>query len=277
MRAREVLLVAAREVESARKNRWFLLSTASFLVLSLALALLGLAGSQRSGLAGYDRTTAALLNLALLFVPLCTLSLGGLGIAGELEDGSLGMLLAQPITRTEAYAGKLLGLFAAIATSIVLGFGATGVVVGLSAGGGDARAFAALLGVVLLLAAATLSLGALLSVAVGSRARVVGAAFAAWLGLVYVSDLGAIGLTIARRLEPGQVFALALVNPVEQARVLGTLSLAHRLDVLGPADVFGLDCFGTTGVAALLAGALAVTSIGLAALGNALFRRTIVS
>jgi ABC-type transport system involved in multi-copper enzyme maturation permease subunit len=277
MRAREVFLVAAREVESARKNRWFLFSTASFLVLSLALALLGLAGSQRVGLAGYDRTTAALLNLVLLFVPLCTLSLGGLGIAGELEDGSLGMLLAQPLTRGEAYVGKLLGLFFAVAASILVGFGTTGVLVGLSGGGGDARAFLVLLGVVLLLVAATLSLGALLSVALGSRARVIGAAFATWLGLVYVSDLGAIGLTIARHLDPAQVFALALVNPVEQARVLGTLALSHRLDALGPAGVWGLDHFGTAGLAALLAVTLAVTAIGLSAVGNALFRRTIVS
>jgi ABC-type transport system involved in multi-copper enzyme maturation permease subunit len=276
MRARETLLVAAREVRSARRDRWFVLSAASFLVLSLSVSLLALAGSGRSGLAGYDRTTAALLNLALLFVPLCTLTLGGLGVAGELEDGSLGALLAQPITRGEVFAGKLLGLLGAVWASILLGFGVTGVVVGLSAGG-DARAFLSLVGVVLLLAAATLSIGAWVSVTLGSRARAVGAAFAAWLGLVYVSDLGAIGLTVARRLAPSQVFALALVNPVEQARVLGTLSLSHRLDVLGPAGVFGLDRFGAAGVAALLAAALAVTATGFFAAGYARFRRVNVS
>ena len=41
--------------------------------------------SEATGLAGFDRTTASLLNLALLFVPLVTLSLGGLGIAGEAQ------------------------------------------------------------------------------------------------------------------------------------------------------------------------------------------------
>ena len=83
MRIRETLLVAAREIREAVRSRWFVLSSASFLVLSLGLSLLGLAGAQRSGLAGFDRTTAGLLNLALLFVPLVTLSLGGLGLAGE--------------------------------------------------------------------------------------------------------------------------------------------------------------------------------------------------
>ena len=112
MRAREIALVAARDVREAVRSRWFLLAAASFLLLSLGLSVLGLAGAQRSGLAGFDRTTAGLLNLALLFVPLLGLSLGALGVAGELEDGSLATLLAQPLTRMEVFAGKYLGLLA---------------------------------------------------------------------------------------------------------------------------------------------------------------------
>src|SRR6516165_7356058 len=183
MRPRETLLVAAREVREAVRSRWFLLSAVSFLVLSLGLSLFGLAGAQRSGLAGFDRTTAGLLNLALLFVPLVTLSLGGLGLAGELEDGSLAVLLAQPITRAEVYVGKYVGLLAAVASSIFTGFGLAGLTV--------------------LLAAVTLAVGTLLSAALGSRAKAVGGAFAAWLALVYGSDLGTIGLAAARSLSPG--------------------------------------------------------------------------
>jgi hypothetical protein len=50
----------------------------------------------------------------------------------------------------------------------------------------------------------------------------VGAA-SVWLVLVYVSDLGTIGLAIARGLGPGQVFS-ALINPIQQARVRALLS-----------------------------------------------------
>jgi Cu-processing system permease protein len=276
MRPSTVALVAAREVREGARSRWFLLAAACFLVLSLGVSWLGLAGAQRSGLAGFDRTTASLLNLALLFVPLVTLSLGGLGIAGELEDGSLALVLAQPVTRLEVFAGKYLGLLATVAAAIALGFGATGVIVGVSAGG-DTRAFAALVGLALLLAAATLGIGTLLSVALGSRARVVGAAFSAWLAMVYVSDLGTIGLTIARSLQPGQVFVLALLNPVQQARVLGTLALSDRLDVLGPVAAFGLDHFGPTGLVALLVAALVATGAVTFAWGYAVFRKVAVT
>src|SRR5262245_8851575 len=268
MRPRPIGLVAARELREAMRSRWFALAAACFLVLSLGLSMLGLAGARRSGLAGFDRTTASLLNLALVFVPLVTLSLGGLGIAGELEDQSLAMLLAQPITRLEAYAGKYIGLLASVSASVLLGFGATGVIVGLTVGGGHLGVFLALVG------AATLALGTLLSVALRSRARVIGAAFSVWLVLVYVSDLGTIGLAIARSLGPAQVFILALLNPVEQARVLGTLALSDRLDVLGPVGLFGLDQLGAAGLAGLLVGIMVAATAAPLGAGYALFRRT---
>ena len=272
MRLRECRLVAARELRDAMRSRWFVVAAVCFLVLSFGLSMLGLAGAQRSGLAGFDRTTASLLNLALLFVPLMTLSLGALGTAGELEDGSLAFLLAQPVTRTEVFVGKYVGLLTAISASIVLGFGVTGVIIGATVGG-NMIAFLGLVGLVLLLAAATLAIGTLLSVALRNRARVIGAAFGVWLFLVYVSDLGAIGLTIARNLAPGQVFILALLNPVQQARVLGTLIVAGRIDMLGPAGMFGIDHFGTAGMVVLLAGALAVVATGTLAAAYGMFRR----
>lgn len=274
MRSHAVVLVAARELGEAMRSRWFVLAAGCFLVLSLGLSTLGLAGAQRSGLAGFDRTTASLLNLALLFVPLVTLSLGGLAIAGEIEDGSLGMLLAQPITRLEVYVGKYTGLLAAVGAAVCGGFGTTGLIVGLRTGAGNAQGFVGLVALVLLLGAATLGIGTLLSVALRSRARVIGAAFSTWLLLVYLSDLGVIGLTLARNLQPGQVFVLALVNPVEQARVLGTLLLSDRLDVLGPVGIFGHDLLGGPGLVGLLVATLAVTTSLALAAGYALFRRT---
>jgi Cu-processing system permease protein len=258
------------------RGRWFLVAAASFFALSLGLSLLGLAGAQRSGLAGFDRTTASLLNLALVFVPLLTLSVGALGVAGEIEDGSLAMLLAQPLTRAEVFVGKLGGLLLAVWIALLLGFGSTGVIVGLYAGG-NAIAFLSLLGLLLVYSASTLAIGTLLSVALRARVRAIGAAFAAWLALVYVSDLGSIGLAVARGLRPGQLFALALLNPVEQARVAGTLALTDRLDALGPVGIFALDHLGAAGVVALLHGLLAATALALGAIGLRIFGKAVLA
>jgi Cu-processing system permease protein len=276
MRPRETALVMVRELREATRGRWFLLASVSFFALSLGLSLLGLAGAQRSGLAGFDRTTASLLNLALVFVPLLTFSVGALGIAGEIEDGSLAMLLVQPLTRAEVFVGKFAGLLLAVWASLLTGFGATGVVVGIYAGG-DVTAFAGLLGLMMVYAASTLAIGTLLSVTLRTRVRAIGAAFVAWLLFVYISDLGSIGLAIARGLAPGQLFALALLNPVEQARVAGTLALTDRLEVLGPVGIFALDHLGARGVQGLLHGLLAATAIALLLAGQRIFRKAVLA
>lgn len=273
MRARETGLVAGRELREATRGRWFLLAAGSFFALSLGLSMLGLAGAERSGLAGFDRTTASVLNLALVFVPLLTLSVGALSLAGELEDGSLAMMMAQPLTRAEVFTGKFLGLLGAVWAALLTGFGLTGLTVGLLAGGGNSTAFLSLLGLLMLYSATTLALGTLLSAMLRSRVRAVGAGFAAWLFFVYVSDLGAIGLAIARNLGPAQLFVLALINPVEQARVAGTLALTDRLEVLGPVGIFALDHLGAAAVVMLLHALLAATTLVLLLAGYRVFRK----
>jgi Cu-processing system permease protein len=156
------------------------------------------------------------------------------------------------------------------------GFGAAGALVGIYAGG-NARAFVLLVALMLLYAAATLAIGVFLSVALRGRVRVVGAVFAVWLALVYLADLGTIGLAVARSLGPAQVLALALLNPVEQARLVGTLALTSRLEVLGPAGIYALETFGVDGASALAAGAL-VLSGAVALIGGAiLFRKAVVT
>jgi Cu-processing system permease protein len=150
------------------------------------------------------------------------------------------------------------------------------VLVGIYAGG-DVRAYLALVALMLLYAAATLAIGAFLSVALRGRARVVGAAFAVWLFLVYLSDLGTIGLAVARSLGPGQVLALALLNPVEQARLLGTFALTQRLELLGPAGIYALESFGAAGAAALFACALFVSAAAALTAGSVLFRKAVVT
>ena len=276
MRPRATLLVAEREVREALRSRWFWLAAGGFLVLSLGVSLLGLAGAQRSGLSGFDRTTAGLLNLMILFVPLVALALGSQAIAGELEDGSLGALLAQPVTRAEVFTGKYLGLLVALGGALLSGFGVTGVLVGALAGG-QPGPFLALVAIALLLAATSLALAMLLSAAFPSRGRVAGAAFFAWLLLVYLSDLGTIGLVIARDLAPAQVFALSLVNPVQVARVLGTLALTGRPEVLGPVGLFAADQFGAGGSILVLLGAALASAAAPLFAGYAIFRKAVLS
>lgn len=117
------LAFARREFREAMARRWFLLYTIAFAVLAVAVSFVSLAGVGSYGFAGFGRTTAGVLNLVMLLVPLIALTAGSGAIAGERERGTLLYLLAQPVSRFEILLGKFFGLAAALCCSLFLGFG----------------------------------------------------------------------------------------------------------------------------------------------------------
>ena len=78
-----ILILAQKELRDAQRNRWFGLYTIAFAGLSLALAWLALSGTGNYGLAGFGRTSASLINMVLMIVPLMGLTLGALSLGGR--------------------------------------------------------------------------------------------------------------------------------------------------------------------------------------------------
>jgi len=244
MSLQETATIARKEVRDALRNRWFLIYTAAFAVLSLALAWLSLAGTGRYGFAGFGKTTAGLINLVLLIVPLMALTIGSGSIAGERERRTLEYLLSQPVTRGEVLLGKFLGLAAALCASICLGFGLAAAAISMQGGGGESKAFAAFLGLTLLLCLAMLGLGLLVSVLSSRTAVAAGVALFLWLALVFFSDLGLIGGTVAFRLQVTDLFRLSLLNPLQVFKMSAINCLPTTMDVLGPAGQYARHTFG---------------------------------
>ena len=100
-----VSLIIRKEILDARRNRWFILYTIIFAGLSLGLSWIGLSGIGNYGLSGFGRTSASLINLVLLIVPMMGLTLGASSLAGERERGTLIYILAQPVSRIEVLLG----------------------------------------------------------------------------------------------------------------------------------------------------------------------------
>lgn len=269
---RTVRLLAAREVRSALRGRWFLVGAVSFGLLAVAVANLGMAGAERWGVSAFDRTTAALLNLVLLFVPLLTLPLGAMSFAGEAEDGTLAYLVAQPVTRAEVLVGKLAGLVLAMTLSLALGFGTAAAFIGIS-GGVGAATFGALALAAWALGAVTVLLGALLSVAARTRARSMAAAVGVWLLLVFLCDFGVLAAAATRAAGPDALFWIAAGNPLQASKTLAALSISDRLEVLGPVGVHAVQSMGRAGLGAALAGSLALWAAAAGASSHLLFRR----
>ena len=239
-----ILILTQKEMRDAWRNRWFMLYTGAFAVLSLALAWLSLAGMGNYGLAGFGRTAASLINLVLLIVPLMGLTLGALSLAHEREQGTLLYMLAQPVSKGELLLGKFLGLALSLLTALGLGFGLTGLLIALNGGGGDPVTYLVLLGLTFLLALVSLSLGFFISVVVKSGATAVGLALFLWLILVFFGDLGVMGTAVTMQLSVEQLLTATLINPLQIFKIAAILDLRTSLEVLGPAGIYAVRTWG---------------------------------
>lgn len=273
MRARILVRFASREVRSAIRARWFLLGAASLALLAGAVAHLGMGDSARWGVSAIDRTSAGLLNLVLLFVPLLSLPVGAASFAGEREDGTLAYLVAQPVTRAEVFVGKLLGLVAAMTLSIAIGFGGAAVFIGMR-GGISVATFGALAAGAWLLAVLMVVVGALLSLVARTRARATTAAIATWIALVFLCDFGVLALAAAQVLGTQALFVVSVANPLQAIKTSIALFISARLEVLGPVGVHAVHVFGRAGLAAILLGSVAAWAVSSTVAGFALFRRS---
>jgi Cu-processing system permease protein len=266
-------VLCAKEMRDARRNRWFLLYAVAFTLLALALAYLSLAGAARAGFAGLGRTTASLINLVLLVVPLMGLSLGSAAIAGERERGQLLYTLAQPISVGEYLLGRFLGLTASTFVALLLGFGLAALAIGRRSGASGAGSFAGFLALTLLLAAASVSLGLLISALVERASVATGLALFAWFGFVFLGDLGLMATSLMLRLEARYLLWLTLLNPLQQFKLSAVLLLRGGLESLGPAGLYATRTLGDGLLPLLLALLIAWTVLPLIAALVVLRRR----
>ena len=244
MEWRIIALLAQQELREARRNRWFLLMAAVFGGLALLLSYLGLSGLGTFGVAGFGRTTASLLHLVMVIVPLMGLLLGAMSVAVEREHGTLLTVMAQPVTAAEVLAGKWCGNAAALVSAILLGFGVSGIVIARYGGLVQLGDYAALVAFTLLLGLAHLAVGLWLSVMTRRGATALGLALACWLLVVIVSDLCIMGTAMVLELTPPQLLWASLINPVQIFKLGVIGAMGHALDTLGPSGRYAADVFG---------------------------------
>ncbi len=237
---------AHRELRDALASRWFVLYTIAFAVLAVSVSFMSLASSGSNGFAGFGRTAAGLLNMVMLVVPLMAITAGCGAVASERERGTLLYLLAQPVTRVELLLGKFVGLTLALCAALCLGFGSSALVLIWKAGSVGAASLLMLVGFTCLLAVAMLACGLLISVFARKTGIANGIGLFVWLTLVFLSDLGLMAGTILFKLRVEELFALAILNPLQAFKMAVIVKLNAALDVLGPAGTYASQTFGNT-------------------------------
>ena len=168
---------------------------------------------------------ASLSTLAVYLIPLIALLLSFDAVAGEVDRGTLQLVLATPIARWQVLFGKFIGHTAVLTIAIVAGYGVAGLLGYALGGAGGYEPLAGLLCLVatsVLLGAVFVAVGYLASCSVRQTGTAAALAVGIWLVTVVLYDMALLGGLLASQ---DGVFArlvfpwLLLFNPADAFRV----------------------------------------------------------
>lgn len=273
---RAMLIMARKEVQEALRNRWVLATTLLMAGLSLALTFLGSAPTGSVGVRALDVVVVSLSSLTIFLLPLIALLLAHDAIVGEMERGTMLLLLSYPIGRAQVVLGKFLGHLSILAFATLLGYGAAAVALLLTGAEIQAAswfAFAALIGSSIALGAVFVALGYLVSALSGSRGTAAGIAIGIWLTLVLIYDMALLGLLVVdqgRVISAGLLNVLLLLNPTDIYRLVNLAGLGTVSSFSGMA---GLTASAALSPSVLILGLCLWTALPLTAAALSFSRR----
>lgn len=225
--------IALQEFRNDLRNRWVVAATLLMAVFALALAFLGSAPGGTTGAGRIDLLVVSLASLSIFLVPLLALLLSHDAVVGEVERGTMLLLLAYPVSRADIIGGKFLAHLGIVFIAVLLGFGSAAValaLVGEAPGASEWSAFFRLCITSVALGASFLGLGYLASATVSERATAAGLALGVWLLLVIVFDLVLLSVLVAfgSAIPQAAVEGILMLNPADVFR-LANLAIGGRI------------------------------------------------
>jgi Cu-processing system permease protein len=223
---KNILIIARKEVREGLRNRWVLATTLLLAALSLTLSFLGSAPTGNVGVNQLDVVIVSLSSLTIFLVPLIALLLSHDAIVGEMERGTMLLMLSYPVSRNQVILGKFVGHLAILAFATLFGYGAAAAA--LAATGTEIdpaswSSFVTMLCSSVLLGAVFIAIGYLVSASVRERSTAGGVAIGIWLFFVLIYDMALLGTLVAsggHALPNGLLDALLLLNPTDAYRML---------------------------------------------------------
>jgi ABC-2 type transport system permease protein len=231
---------AARlDLAEVLRSRWIWFCVATYAVLGGVLLTVGVRESTILGFTGTSRVLLSFSHALILVLPLIALMALAPAVQRAREDGSLELLFSQPLSPAAWFFAvctvRYLALVIPLA-SVMIGIGVWGQLVH------DDPIPWAFIGRSLAVSASLLlafsGIGAAISVFVRNPARVITYLVLAWALGVALLDFGLIGLMLRWRLDAHAVFTLAVVNPVEAARLALLSDLQPDLSTFGPVGFY---------------------------------------
>lgn len=271
---KNILIVARKEVREGLRNRWVLATTLLLAALALTLSFLGSAPTGNVGVNQLDVVIVSLSSLTIFLVPLIALLLSHDAIVGEMERGTMLLLLSYPIGRNQVIVGKFLGHLAILSFATLFGYGAAAIALAVTGTEIDSTswsAFMSMLGSSVLLGAVFIAIGYLVSALVRERSTAGGISIGIWLLFVLIYDMALLGALVAaggHALPAGLLDTLLLLNPTDAYRMLN-LGTGEASALSGMGGIAGHTALNAT----ILIAALCAWTIVPLALAAATFSR----
>ena len=223
-----LLTLARKELKDGLRNRWVLAIAILLAAFALTLAFLGSAPAGETKANALAITVVSLATLNIYLIPLIALLLSYDAIVGEIERGTMALLLSYPLSRWQVVAGKFLGQGAILAVAIAIGYCVAGIAVALlhkNIGFSWAvwQPFFKMTLTTLLLGAVFLAIGYVLSAIAKQRGSAAGMAIGVWLFFVLLYDFALLGVLIAdkgQHIGKDLLNVLLLANPTDTYRLL---------------------------------------------------------
>ncbi|MCB1406962.1 MAG: ABC transporter permease subunit [Rhodobacteraceae bacterium] len=194
-----ILAGAGAEFRIALRNRWVIIAVGMMAVFAMVLSA---AGSAPTGVLGSDRlsvTVASLTSLAVYLVPLVALLMSFDAVAGELERGTLSLVLTYPLARAHLLLGKFVAHLAILALALAVGYAiAAAAALWVDPGAVDGLpALWRLFWTSELLGATFIAAGYALSAWARRPGAAAGLVIGLWLVLIVLYDLGLLAAIVA--------------------------------------------------------------------------------
>lgn len=237
--------LARAELRDGLRNRWVAATVLLLGGLALMLSLVGTAPSGTVRASVLESGVVSLSSLSVYLLPLIALMLAYDALVGEVERGTMALLLTYPVQRWQVVLGKFLGHSLILAIAIGVGYGSAAVagviqadydLTGLSA-------YLAMMGSSLLLGMSFVALAYLISAFARERSTAAGMAVGLWMLFVVLYDLGLLGLLMLdeqQRIGADLFAALLLLSPADVYRVFNLAAFGDVARYTGVAGV-GVD------------------------------------
>ncbi|MFB8340143.1 ABC transporter permease subunit [Brucella cytisi] len=234
-----ILIIASKEIQEGLRNRWVLATTLLLAALALSMTFLGSAPTGSSVAASkLDVVIVSLSSLTIFLIPLIALLISHDAVVGEMERGTMLLLLSYPISRFQLVLGKFIGQLAILAFATLFGYGVAAVALIVTGAGVDAGSWLSLFKLIIssvLLGAVFIAIGFLASTLVRERSTAAGIAIGVWLFFVLIYDAALLALLVfdqGRIVGGGVLNGLLLLNPADSYRLLN-FGLGHAGSLTG--------------------------------------------